>query len=234
MRLPLKVAGVIPTSIWPEELVLLSEARSAGISLWTARPLDARPPLYLSEVEPENPWKSLRIYAKAVVLAPALESQLQAPPFGFDTSLQSDQVVKLVSLETGLDALARALAILSAIGFAVAVLLFQRLAVLRKAEGLALMFVAGVSRKEMVLFIVAQCLVTSVLGLALTAAIVFALQPVIALLSEALVPGIPPAPLDLRILVFGGGIALVASTGFCLWACREIKSFDFPQLLRSD
>ena len=234
MRLPLQVTGVIPTTVWPEELVLLSEARSAGISLWTARPLDARPPLYFAEIEPENPWKSLRIYAKAVALAPTLESKLQAPPFGFDTLLQSDQVVKLVSLETGLDALARALAILSAVGFAVAVLLFQRLAVLRKAEGLALMFVAGVSRKEMVLFIVAQCLVTSVLGVALTIVLVFALQPVIAQLSEALVPGVPPAQLDLRILFFGGGIALVISTVFCLWACREIASLDFPQLLRSD
>ena len=203
VKLPLRIIGVIPTNIWPEELVLLSEARSAGIALWTARPLDPRPPLYIPEIEEENPWKSLRIYAQEVSLAPELQDRLNAAPYNFDTSLQSDQVEKLVGLETGLDALARALAVLSAVGFAVAVLLFQKLAVLRKAEGLALMFVAGVSRREMVVFLVAQCLVVSVLGLILTGGIIVALQPVIAQLSKALVPRIIPAPLDYRILALG-------------------------------
>lgn len=234
LEIPLKITGVIPRDIWPEELVLLSESRSAGIAMWSTRPLDPRPPLYDPSTEAENPWKSVRIYADQVAAAPGLQERLRGAPFNFDTQLHTDQVSKMVNLAQGLRSLALALAILSAVGFAVAVLLFQRLAVARKAETLALMYVAGLSQKDMTLFMLVQSILISLMGLVITVGLVLLLRPVIEILAEALTPGVPPAPLDYVLLAQGALGALGLTFAFSLWACRDIRSLDFPMLLRSD
>ena len=233
-EIALVVSGIIPETTWPDSLALLSETRSAGIVLWSARPGDPRPPLYDPETETETPWKSLRVYAKQVAQAPELQNNLRSAPFSFDTQLNSDQVVKMVSLSEGLGALSWTLTVLSATGFAVAVLLLQRLGVVRKAETLALMSVAGLSRREMVAFLVTQSAMLAVAGLLLTVLIVASMQPLINLLAEALTPGVPAATIEWRLPLTGSLMALAVTMIFSLWATRDIRHLDMPRLLRSD
>ena len=233
-EIALVVSGVIPETTWPDSLALLSETRSAGVVLWSARPGDPRPPLYDPETETETPWKSLRVYAKQVAQAPELQNNLRSAPFSFDTQLNSDQVVKMVRLSEGLGALSWTLTVLSATGFAVAVLLLQRLGVARKAETLALMSVAGLSRREMVAFLVTQSAMLAVAGLLLTVLIVAAMQPLIGLLAEALTPGVPAATIEWRLPLTGSLMALAVTMIFSLWATRDIRHLDMPRLLRSD
>tara|TARA_R110002074_G_scaffold283900_5_gene455545 strand:+ start:696 stop:1916 length:1221 start_codon:yes stop_codon:yes gene_type:complete len=230
----LVVSGIIPETIWPDSLALLSENRSAGVMLWSARPGDPRPPLYDPETETETPWKSLRVYAMRVAQAPELQNTLRSAPFSFDTQLNSDQVVKLVRLSEGLGALSWTLTLLSATGFAVSVLLLQRLGVARKAETLALMSVAGLSRRDMVAFLVTQSGMLALAGLLLTVLIIAPMQPLIGLLAEAMTPGVPAATIDWRLPLTGSLMAFAVTLVFSLWATRDIRHLDLPRLLRSD
>ncbi|WP_273523288.1 ABC transporter permease [Rhodosalinus sediminis] len=225
----LRVAGVVPESRWPGEVAFLAPARAAGIDRWIASPGDARPPL---AGEAETQWRSLRIYADVVANAPALRDRLEMA--GFETRLNTDQVTRLVTLSNGLRALATSLVSLSVVGFAVAVLLLQRLAVLRKAEDLALMSVAGLSQREMTLFLLVQAGVVSLGGVALAGLLLVPMRVLIERLAQALVPGVPPASMDLSLFALGAVGTLVVSLVFTLYAARDIARLDFPQLLRND
>ena len=211
----LVVSGIIPETIWPDSLALLSENRSAGVMLWSARPGDPRPPLYDPETETETPWKSLRVYAMRVAQAPELQNTLRSAPFSFDTQLNSDQVVKLVRLSEGLGALSWTLTLLSATGF-------------------ALMSVAGLSRRDMVAFLVTQSGMLALAGLLLTVLIIAPMQPLIGLLAEAMTPGVPAATIDWRLPLTGSLMAFAVTLVFSLWATRDIRHLDLPRLLRSD
>jgi hypothetical protein len=234
LEISLTVSGIVPSTVWPEELVLMSEARSGGIALWSQRPGDPTPPLYDRTRDIDIPWKSLRVYAGQVAQAPDLQETLRAPPFAFDTQLNSDQVFKMVTLSQGLQALSWALVGLSAIGFAVAILLLQRLGVARKSETLALMFVAGMSRRDMTVFLLFQSFVLALLGMVLTVFVLILLQPAIVVLAQSLTPNVPPAGMDWSVLGTGTFGALFIALVFSLWASRDIRLLDFPRLLRSD
>lgn len=230
VEIPLLLTGVIPDTQWSGDIAFLSPARTAGIDRWTINPGNPHPPLLMPD-EPSR-WRSIRIYAPVVAEAPALRDRLEQS--GFETRLNTDQVLRMATMSDGLQALATSMVALCAVGFAVAVFLLQRLAVLRKAETLALMSVAGMSRRDMTLFLLVQAAVVTLAGVALAGMAMIPLRTLVERLSEALVPGVPPADTNVVLILIGGLAATVIALCFTLVAARGIAYLDFPQLLRND
>ena len=225
----LDVLGIIPETRWPGRMAFLSPGRAEGLNRWIASPgEDGEPGIDYDRAD----WRSLRIYANDVATAPVLRNRLEQS--GFETRLNTDQVVRLVTLSRGLKALSTNLLALGMIGFAVAILLLQRLAVQRKAEALALMSVAGLSRREMTLFLMIQAGFMTFSGVVLALFLLVPLKSLINRLAEALVPGVPPAGVD-PILWVVGAIGTIGLTLVLTWyAARDIARLDFPKLLRND
>ena len=96
------------------------------------------------------------------------------------------------------------------------------------------MSVAGLSRRDMVAFLVTQSGMLALAGLLLTVLIIAPMQPLIGLLAEAMTPGVPAATIDWRLPLTGSLMAFAVTLVFSLWATRDIRHLDLPRLLRSD
>lgn len=147
----LRVAAILPERHWPGRSALVAEGTLLGLADYLTFRADSaghRDP------GPDERWQSLRIYAPEVAAAPALRDRLRAA--GFETRLMTDQVDRILRLETGLRQLFGLVLALSALAFVATTILVQWLSVLRKRRDFALMAVFGMSRREIASFPLVQ------------------------------------------------------------------------------
>ena len=159
-------------------------------------------------------WQSLRIYAPEVAGATALRDKLDQ--FGLETRLMTDQVDRILKLETGLRQVFSIVLILSATAFVITAFLLQWLSVVRKKRDFALMSVIGMTPADLAIFPSFQGGVMTAIACLISVALVFALQGPV----ETVVQGYLVTPSDVQspvalpfVMGFLAAIALGAFAG---------------------
>ncbi|MGX0905113.1 putative ABC transport system permease protein [Roseovarius sp. MBR-79] len=226
----LRVAGVLPETVWQGRTGFVSEEMLLGFSRYLTFSADA-PQATIPDASQR--WQSLRVYAPEVALAPALRDRLEEA--GLDTRLMTDQVDRILRLETGLRQLFGLVLGLSALAFGAATILIQWLSVLRKRRDFALMTVVGMSRSETAIFPLFQGAVmtafasTFALGLvAATGGSIEAMaQGYLAQTTEIVRPALAPVLAGALCVVALGGLAGAA-------AVVRLGQLDVSRALRGD
>ena len=161
VRVPveLRVAAVIAASRWAGSEGFVTPQTLLGFRNWLTFVSDLPTPSRNLE---GATWQSMRIYAPTV--ADALALQIRLDQAGFETRLMTDQVDRILKLETGLRQIFSIVLALSVTAFVITAFLLQWLSYVRKKRDLALMSVIGMTGADLTLFAVFQGGVMTALG----------------------------------------------------------------------
>lgn len=226
----LRITAVLDERRWPGVTGFVAAETLLGVREWlTFRSEDpgAAPPTG------GVTWQSVRIYAPEVALAPALRDRLDAA--GFETRLMTDQVDRILKLETGLRQIFLIVLLLSATAFVITGFLLQWLSVVRKKRDFALMSVLGLTTADLAVFPAVQgavmtaiaCLLVSVLTVALQGPIDGIVQGYLTTPSPIQAPDAPPLVAGFVVAIGTGAVAGVAA----VWT---LQPRDLVQALRGD
>jgi ABC-type lipoprotein release transport system permease subunit len=175
----------------------------------------------------------MRIYAPQVADATRLRDRLD--DLGFETRLMTDQVDRILKLETGLRQVFRIVLILSATAFVITAFLLQWMSVVRKKRDFALMSVLGLTSRHLTAFPVFQgALLTTIAGL-LSLTLAVAMQGPV----ETIVQGYLTTPSPVQaptVLPLLAGILVAIATGALagVAAIRTLRPEDMTHALRGD
>lgn len=232
VRVPveLTVRAVVPPSRWAGTDGFVMPETLLGFRDWltfvSEDPL-APPPLDTAV------WQSLRIYAPTVAGAVALRDRLDQD--GFETRLMTDQVDRILKLETGLRQIFSIVMALSATAFVITAFLLQWLSFVRKKRDLALMSVIGMTRGDLAVFAVFQGAVMTALGCLLSLGLVATVRGPV----ETIVHGYLSSPAEvqspallplLAAVLLAIAIGALAGTG----AVRTLRPDVMSTVLRGD
>jgi len=226
----LPVAGILPEAHWPGRTGFVSEGALLGFGDYLTFSSDT--PDYRAPEDDER-WQSLRIYAPEVSQAPALRDRLQNA--GFETRLMTDQVDRILRLETGLRQLFGLVLSLSALAFVATTILIQWLSVLRKRRDFALMAVLGMSRRETATFPLVQGATMTAIAAALALGLAAAMGGSV----EAMAQGYLAQPTEIvrpnLIPLLAGALGAVALGGLAgAVAVVRLGRLDVSRALRGD
>jgi putative ABC transport system permease protein len=231
-RLPLRVTAVLDEPVWVEKNAFLDPNTARDIGDWLEFSLSDAEAIGSTSLTGQVRWRSLRVYAPTVRLAPALLGRLAEA--GFDPQVRSDQVNRLVSTEDGLSKLFVILLSITACSFAGTMFLLQWQGVERKKRDIALLVAVGFQRSEIVLFPVIQSFVLglagTVAGVLLALALAQSLQ--LTLATQLSLTGIVSPPLW-HFAVAGASTVLIGGAASA-FAARAIGGLNILDLLRSD
>lgn len=232
VRVPvtLEVAAVLPAERWAGEDAFVAPATLLGFRDWLTFASDD-PGLV---PDPATViWQSLRIYAPKVADATALRDRLDL--FGLETRLMTDQVDRILKLETGLRQIFTIVLILSTTAFVITAFLLQWLSVVRKKRDFALMSVIGMPPAQVAVFPAFQGGVMTAVACCIAAALVVGLQgPVETIVQGYLTtPSAVQAP-ALTPLAGGFLAAIVIGALAGIAAVMTLRPEDFSHALRGD
>lgn len=228
----LGVADILPEEAWPGGNVFISPALALDVRDWLQFDLRDDTEIGARDRTTEAVWQSLRIYASTVKEAVELRDKLEEK--GFATQLNTDQIARLVDLETALNALFAIILAMSGTAFLATAFLLQWLAVTRKRADFALMSVAGFTRENLRLFPIVQSLVTTSTGIVLAIAVALIMFAALYTYATDLlsVPRIALPPVWHSLIA--AALTLMLSVLGSLAAMRTIGTLDITKLIRSD
>lgn len=226
----LKIHAILPDQRWAGVDGFVSPETLLGFRDWLTFSSDdpAAVPEMASVV-----WQSLRVYAPEVADATALRDRLDQ--FGFETRLMTDQVDRILKLETGLRQIFTIVTILSATAFLITGFLLQWISVVRKKRDFALMSVIGMTPAHLTVFPALQGGLMTAFACLLSLGLVFALQGPV----ETIVQGYLTTPTEVQspkpmpfIIGFLAAAALGAFAGIA--AVVALRADELSHALRGD
>ncbi|MBD3786629.1 MAG: hypothetical protein IE922_06610 [Sphingomonadales bacterium] len=226
----LRVAAVIAASRWAGAEGFVTPQTLLGFRNWLT---------FLSDVptpadHPEGAvWQSLRIYAPTVANAPALQMRLDQA--GFETRLMTDQVDRILKLETGLRQIFSIVLALSGTAFVITAFLLQWLSYVRKKRDLALRSVIGMTGADLTTFAVFQGGVMTALGGLVALGLVGAVRGPV----ETIVHGYLSTPAEVEspaLLPLLAAVLLAVAIGALagIGAVRTLRPHVISTVLRGD
>lgn len=232
MRVPvtMEVAAVLPAGRWAGEDAFVAPATLLGFRDWLTFASDD------PDMAPDPAtviWQSLRIYAPEVADATALQDRLDL--FGLETRLMTDQVVRILKLETGLRQIFTIVLVLSTTAFVITSFLLQWLSVVRKKRDFALMSVIGMPSAQLAVFPAFQGGVMTAVACCIAAGLVVGLQGPV----ETIVQGYlttPSAVQSPALTPLAGGFLAAITIGALagVAAVMTLRPEDFSNALRGD
>lgn len=226
------VVAVLDEALWPDETVFVSPAVARSIRAYLWFELDPDPDFPAGATLPDGPWSSLRIYAPTIEAAPALRDRLQEA--GFDTQLRTDQIERLTTLRSGLDALFVAMLAMAVTGFAAAVFLMQWLGVARKRRDYALLITVGFPRREIALMPLVQTAAVVSAGFAVSLVALVLATPGIAAFARRFVQSDAVGTISASAMAGGYAAAILIGALGSAWAVAAIGRLEITRALRSD
>jgi ABC-type lipoprotein release transport system permease subunit len=178
-------------------------------------------------------WQSLRVYAPEVSQATALRDKLDQ--LGFETRLMTDQVDRILKLETGLRQIFTIVLILSATAFVITTCLLQWLSVVRKKRDFALMSVIGMTATDRAVFPLVQGSLMTACACAIALLLAAAAQAPI----ETIVQGYLTTPTDIQTpdalpFALGAIVAITLGAVAGIGAALNLRLDDMSTALRGD
>lgn len=231
-RIPvtLRVAAVLPPERWAGTDGFVQAETLLGFREWLT---------FASETPDDIPpmdvviWQSLRVYAPEVSQATALRDKLDQ--LGFETRLMTDQVDRILKLETGLRQIFTIVLILSAMAFVITTCLLQWLSVVRKKRDFALMSVIGMTATDRAVFPLVQGSLMTAFACAIALLLAAAAQSPI----DTIVQGYLTTPTDIQTpdalpFALGAIVAITLGAVAGIGAALNLRLDDMSTALRGD
>ena len=228
----LRVMSVLDGADWPRATVFVSPGFSRAVRAYQYFEVE-REAFPVTMDLSQATWASVRIYAKSIHDAPALQERLIQ--FGFDdTILHESQIARLLGVEKGISNGFALILILGIFGFITSLFFIEWLTAERKSSDMGLLFIIGFGFWDIALFRLYQTLLVVGSSAVLTIFVTFGTQGVFDSIGTASLGIDSVKPVPTQHLVLGSIVALLIGALGSIQATLRMSVTNLNAAVRED